>query len=106
MKLWLDDIRPAPEGYRWVKSVNEAKVHCCQMCGPDKRLRIEEFNLDHDAGDYAYAGGDYIELLNWLEEKAHVKDWAITSVFKFHSANPVGVQNMRQIVRHNNWNEG
>ncbi len=25
MKLWIDDIRPAPEGYLWVKSVNEAK---------------------------------------------------------------------------------
>ena len=25
MKLWIDDVRPAPEGYRWVKSVAEAK---------------------------------------------------------------------------------
>ena len=25
MKFWIDDVRPAPYGYRWVKSVNEAK---------------------------------------------------------------------------------
>ena len=25
MKLWIDDIRPAPKDYLWCKSVNEAK---------------------------------------------------------------------------------
>lgn len=25
MKIWLDDIRPAPKGYIWCKSVNNAK---------------------------------------------------------------------------------
>ena len=25
MKLWVDDIRPAPEGYKEVNSVNDAK---------------------------------------------------------------------------------
>ena len=25
MKLWIDDVRPAPEGYVWCKSVDEAK---------------------------------------------------------------------------------
>ena len=25
MKLWIDDIRPAPEGYEWCKSVGDAK---------------------------------------------------------------------------------
>ena len=25
MKLWIDDCRPAPEGYKWVKTVSEAK---------------------------------------------------------------------------------
>lgn len=24
MKLWIDDVRPAPEGYVWCKSVNKA----------------------------------------------------------------------------------
>lgn len=25
MKIWLDDLRPAPEGFIWCRSVNEAK---------------------------------------------------------------------------------
>ena len=25
MKLWVDDVRPAPYGYRTIRSVNEAK---------------------------------------------------------------------------------
>ena len=26
MKLWIDDLRPAPSGYIWVKSVKAAKT--------------------------------------------------------------------------------
>ena len=29
MKLWIDDVRPAPKGYYWVRSVNEAKRVIC-----------------------------------------------------------------------------
>ena len=98
MKIWIDDCRPAPEGYKWVKTVNEAKIWCCQHIDPHKILHIEEFNLDHDAGDY-------IELLNWLETKQNCYNWIINSTFKIHSMNPVGVQNMRTIIQHNGWKE-
>lgn len=103
MKLWIDDLRPASEGYKWVKSVSEAKIRCCQHLSPNKEVLIEEFNLDYDSGDYQYAGGDYIELLKWLEEKQHVEDWVIDSVFKIHSQNVVGRNNMEAIIKHNNW---
>ena len=105
MKLWIDDCRPAPEGYKWVKTVSEAKIWCCQHIDPHKILHIEEFNLDHDAGDYKSSGGDYIELLNWLETKQNCYNWIINSTFKIHSMNPVGVQNMRTIIQHNGWKE-
>ena len=26
MKLWIDDVRPAPEGYVWCTTVNQAKM--------------------------------------------------------------------------------
>lgn len=103
MKLWIDDLRPAPEGYKWGKSVGEAKIRCCQHLNPNKEVLIEEFDLDHDAGDYRYAGGDYIELLKWLEEKQHMNDWIINSVFKIHSQNVAGRNNMEAIIKHNNW---
>ena len=26
MKLWIDDVRPAPEGYKHIKSVHDAII--------------------------------------------------------------------------------
>lgn len=53
-------------------------------------------SADHDAGDYAKYGGDYIKLLDWLE--ATGRSYPI----HIHSMNPVGVQNMRAIIQKNN----
>ena len=125
MKLWIDDVRPAPEGYVWCKSVNEAKTEITlaekqqrefyekapnrlrindlhgyhkmlEMC---RRRDIELIDIDHDAGDYAFDGGDYIKLLDWLEETG--RNYPI----RIHSMNPVGVENMRRIIQRNGWKE-
>lgn len=105
--MWLDDLRPAPEGYVWVKNVFTAKKYCYLYLyeGNDSRphMTIEEIQLDHDSGEQSIMGGDYIELLKWLEEKQYTEDWVIDSVFKIHSQNAVGVNNMRTIIEHNNW---
>jgi hypothetical protein len=97
MKIWIDDIRPAPEGYSWCESVNEAKmiINAAEVINEI----IEVIDLDHDAGDYASDGGDYIHLLDWLEETG--RNYPI----HIHSANPVGVANMRRIIQRNNWKE-
>lgn len=98
MKLWIDDIRPAPKGYIWLKSVKEAKHHIC-VWEYQMFKQIELIDLDHDAGDYAYDGGDYIKLLDWLEETN--RNYPI----RIHSMNPVGVANMRAIIQRNGWKE-
>lgn len=59
-------------------------------------------DLDHDAGDYVSEGGDYIKLLDWLEAK-NIVDTGYS--FHIHSMNPVGVQNMRTIIKKNEWRE-
>lgn len=125
MKLWIDDIRPAPKGYEWCKSVNEAikKIEdneaCINRCmnrghncflNRDYQGRTMAYNaanmvditlidIDHDAGDYASDGGDYIKLLDWLEETNRCYP------IRIHSMNPVGVENMRRIIQRNNWVE-
>ena len=98
MKLWIDDVRPAPEGYVWCKSVNETidKLSDLINFGIDD---IEVIDIDHDAGDFAYDGGDYIKLLDWLEETG------CNYPIHIHSANPVGVENMRRIIQRNGWKE-
>lgn len=99
-KLWVDDIRPKPEGYHLrAKSVKQAKLLIKYYEGPRGEPGIELIDIDHDAGDYACDGGDYIKLLDWLEETG--RNYPI----RIHSMNPVGVQNMRAIIQRNGWTE-
>ena len=90
MKMWLDDIRVAPGGYVWVKSVNQAKkiILVAESLGED----ISELNLDHDLGDYAQDGGDGIKLVLWLAEtERHY-------FIRLHTQNVVGRENMQAII--------
>ena len=105
MKLWIDDVRPAPNGYRTVKSVNEAKEILLanelmyKFSGGKLYYNIELIDIDHDAGDYAKDGGDYIKLLDWFEETG--RNYPI----RIHSMNPVGREIMRAIIRRNGWTD-
>ena len=101
MKLWVDDIRPAPEGWCQAYSVNAAKEMILANY-PD----IDGISLDHDSSIYNQFGGDYINILKWLEEQEHKANKKIvTFPIHIHSMNSVGVQNMRNIIQHNNWKE-
>ena len=101
MRLWIDDCRPAPEGYIWLKSTNEA------LCFITNHIHdIEEIALDHDAGDYVNQGGDYINILNELEKLFRKSPSTfIGCKFSIHTANPVGAANMRRIIQKNGWRE-
>ena len=129
MKLWIDDVRPAPKGYVWCKSVVDAigciglfeKTVACYQWEIDtanfpqlhrglhpivenlqkelEKHKIELIDIDHDAGEFVKDGGDYIRLLDWLEETG--RNYPI----RIHSMNPVGVANMRAIIYRNNWRE-
>lgn len=102
MKLWIDDIRPAPKGYIRAYSVNDAKYQIVMSEDNFHNAltgRCELIDIDHDAGDYVSDGGDYIKLLDWLEETG--RDYPI----HIHSMNPVGVANMRAIIQRNGWTE-
>ena len=107
MKIWVDDVRPAPADYIWIKSVNEFKEFIVDRLiaenfalnfggNPDA---VELIDLDHDAGDFAKDGGDYIKILDWLESISQ------SYPIRIHSMNPVGVSNMRAIIRRNGWKE-
>ena len=101
-RLWVDDVRPAPsEDWLWAKTVREAKAAIYMY---ERQMSVDTIliSLDHDAGDYAYDGGDYIELLNALE-RCHIPDTGY--FFHIHSMNPVGIENMRRIISHNGWRE-
>ena len=101
-KLWIDDMRRPPTNeWIWVQTVNEAKS-AIRFYERSYNNDIIIIDLDHDAGDFAKNGGDYIEILNWLEREGIVDTGYF---FHIHSYNPVGVQNMRAIIQHNGWRE-
>lgn len=78
MKLWVDDERPAPEGWQWAKTSLEA-IH--QLHG-NWLERTEEMSLDHDLG-----GEDTTRrVVLWLCENPSY--WPF--VVHVHTANPVG----------------
>lgn len=106
MRIWVDDLRPSPDGYIWCKSVNEAKKVIIDTDKMNEIPRMYDMNfsitlidVDHDAGDYVCDGGDYIKLLDWLE--ATGRNYPI----RIHSQNPVGRENMRRIIKRNGWKE-
>lgn len=98
IKIWVDDIRSAPDNtYAVVQSVNDCIKTIC-FC-EDLDVSIELIDLDHDAGIYYNCGGDYIKILDWLEETG--RNYPI----RIHSMNPVGRGNMQAIIRKNGWIE-
>lgn len=80
MKLWLDDLRPAPEGWVHARTAEEAIAIL-------EGGAVEEVSLDHDLGDEAAGTG--LDVAAWIEDAAvfgtipRVR-WAV------HTSNPVG----------------
>ena len=92
MKLWIDDIRPAPDGFIWCKSVNQTKAAITAY--------EHQYSCDNILIDLDNNAADYLKILDWLEEKNIVDTGYF---FKIHSKNPVGIMKMEDIIRHNGW---
>ena len=92
MKLWIDDIRPAPDGFIWCKSINQTKA---AITAYEHQYSCDNIliDLDNDAADY-------FKILDWLEEKNIVDTGYF---FKIHSKNPIGIMKMEDTIRHNGW---
>jgi hypothetical protein len=110
MKLWVDDHRPAPPGWRVARSVAAAKVYLEQGL-------VTDISLDHDLGACAECtvarrhigrmtrrGNTFYnycphvpsgyDLCVWM---AHTGRWPRGSV-RIHSANPAGARRMLAVL--------
>lgn len=83
--LWLDDLRPAPPGWVWARSVNEA----IRVIG-NPTIAVSHVSLDHDLGDYENDGGDGPRFTDWM---AGNNQWP-TLGLRVHSSNPMGAETM------------
>ena len=91
MKIWVDDVRPAPKGYFRCLSVNHTKRIIQEI--ENIKEPIELIDLDYDSGDYEKDGGPYIKLMDWLVERGTLYPLA------FHSQNCVGMEYMKRMYR-------
>jgi len=102
MKLWLDDTRPAPDGWHWARTADEAIEAL-------RTGHVVEASLDHDLGHCDACEGctGYLRspcecrchlsgtfLVNWM---ATENVWPATKP-RVHSANPVGAERMRLTI--------
>ena len=96
MKVYLDDQRDAPNGWKLVRSAKEAIEYL-------KSGRVTEISLDHDLGDDA-AGTGY-DVIQWIEQ-AVIENGFIPPKIHIHTANvsarvkmQLGVRKIIQLVR-------
>lgn len=122
IKIWVDDERPAPKSYTWhcktvfdtIYRIGQCYLNQYWSGGPPEVL----LDLDHDASDeFQQYGSDYINILKWLAswmndpgeqdglEGHDATGDPVTIKVHFHSMNPVGVKNMRAIVKNCKWLE-
>lgn len=96
MRLWLDDIREAPEGWHWAKDYEEAVAAM-------ETGTVTEASLDHDLGDrVSVPERNGYRLTLWMAEH---DCWPSKSV-RVHSHNPVGATGMVAVVnRYGNYEE-
>jgi len=94
MRVWLDDLRPAPDGWVWAQTAVEAYTFL--IAG-----NVTEISLDHDLGD----GPTGYNVACYIERGA-VEGWLPRLVWYIHSLNMVGVANMRTALENadRSWN--
>ena len=92
IKLYLDDVRNAPEGWHRVLTIHELKQWCRSYWDA-----ITSISLDHDLGYTQDTGYDF---LVWLEEFLHFNvRYSLTFPIMVHSANPSGAAKMRLAIK-------
>jgi hypothetical protein len=91
MHLWLDDLRPAPDGWVWAKSALEA----IRILDAET---VECISLDHDLGDTAVPEMTGYNVALHLAQRAFDGKPIPGAVF-IHTANPVGRERIEGVIR-------
>ena len=96
--IYLDDIRNISKPYINADKIIIVRTYNDAISAINKYFSTFDnlvIDLDHDLGSN-FTGYDFCKYL--IEHQ-------ITGKFHIHSMNPVGVENMRQLLNHYNWKE-
>jgi hypothetical protein len=92
VRAWLDDERPAPEGWVRVRTPEEA-------IGLLRGGEVEELSLDHDLGlDGGARERTGYDVLLWLEAEVAAGRARPPAVMTVHSGNVGAVRRMEQAI--------
>lgn len=88
MKIYLDDIRPSPEGWILCHWPEDVIVYL-------RTGEVTELSLDHDLGDDSHGTG--YDVLLWIEKEVHENNFE-APIMKIHSANGSARQRMEAAI--------
>lgn len=94
INIWLDDIRPAPEGFIWVKTVDEL-INLYNKCVLDTKEQINIISLDNDLGENIPEG---YKFLDYIEPRVILANDPLPNEIRVHSANAVARKRMNQVI--------
>lgn len=91
-RLYVDDLRPCPEGCDVARNFHEAIVML-------ESTEYSEVSLDHDIDSfYGLKEMTGRDILNWLIARKVEGYKHVPAIVKVHSANPVGSRTMREDI--------
>lgn len=103
VKLWHDDVRPAPEGWVWARTNGEAMELLASG-------EVTHVSLDHDMGNHDCVPGTCdvapgsgmpqkgeetgMQLVEWMITNGHIPAW-----IRVHAWNPSGGDRMYRALK-------
>ena len=117
IKLWLDDVRPAPAGWHHVKTITEAKslfeagvvthasldhdLGACETCLAGRTYDEWLASTGYMSAPHCEHFGTGYDLVCWMEETGI---WPKEAPPRVHSANPAGAKRMWLAIQRE-WNQ-
>ena len=88
-RIWIDDTRPAPSGFRWAKTYEEATtlIDYCTICKGGIDLICFDYDLGEDKTGY--------DIAKYLVDN-HIP----VEEYKVHSVHPAGIKNICDLLNH------
>lgn len=103
MKLYIDDIRPAPEGWQQARTVTDA-IRFLSQFGKE----VDEISLDHDISYAVEVAGtqrpfpspeNFSAVARFMVAYYHEVANSKRPEIIIHTANPVGAQDLADILK-------
>ncbi len=98
MQLWLDITTPAPFGYTWVRTAEEA-ISAIEETEDRRIIGMFDMTFSITLIDVSSDDNEFAELFNWLTRT--FRNYPIS----VHSHNQEGIKKIREAIKRNGWKE-